>query len=82
MRRVAYRGAVLFEPHLTFDDLVTVATRMVAPGRRSDDDSMCTLVVVYENDDSWSFHGLGAPGVKVSGSDATALAQGILKVAT
>lgn len=55
--------------------------RMVAPGRRSDDDSMCTLVVVYENDGSWSFHGLGAPGVKVSGSDAAALAQGILKVA-
>jgi hypothetical protein len=52
---------------------------MVAPGRRSDDDSMCTLVV-YENDGSWSFHGLGAPGVKVSGSDATALTQGILKV--
>lgn len=54
--------------------------RMVAPGHRSDDGTMCTLLVVYENDGTWSFHGLGAPGVKVSGSDATALAQGILKV--
>jgi hypothetical protein len=30
---------------------------------------------------SWSFHGLDAPGVKVSKSDATALAQGIVKAA-
>lgn len=55
--------------------------RMAAHGRRSDDGSMCTLLVVHENDGSWSFHGLGAPGVKVSQSDAAALAQGILKAA-
>ena len=52
--------------------------RMAAQGRRSDDGSVSTLVVVHENDGSWSFHGLGAPGVRVSQSDATALAQGIL----
>ncbi|MGH3901964.1 MAG: hypothetical protein ACRDTA_27675 [Pseudonocardiaceae bacterium] len=39
------------------------------------------LLVVHENDGSWSFHGLGALGVKVSKSDAPALAQGILKAA-
>ncbi len=55
--------------------------RMAAQGRRSDDGSMSTLLVVHENDGSWSFHGLGAPGVKVSKSDATALAQGILTAA-
>ncbi len=55
--------------------------RMAAQGRCSDDGSMSTLLVVHENDGSWSFHGLGAHGVKVSKSDATALAQGILKAA-
>lgn len=50
--------------------------RMVAQGRSSDDGSRCTRLVVHENDGSWSFHGLGAPGVKISQPDAT-LAQGI-----
>lgn len=56
--------------------------RMVAPGHRSDDGSRCSLLVVHENDGSWSFHGLGVPGVKISQSDAAALAQGILTVTT
>ncbi len=56
--------------------------RMVAPGRSSADGSRCTLLVVHENDGSWSFHGLGVPGVTISESDATALARGILTVAT
>ncbi|MGH3692786.1 MAG: hypothetical protein ACRDRX_02070 [Pseudonocardiaceae bacterium] len=55
--------------------------RMVAPGRSSVDGSRCTLLVVHENDGSWSFHGLGVPGVKVSEGDAAALARGILTVA-
>ncbi len=54
---------------------------MVAPGRSSVDGSRCTLLVVHENDGSWSFHGLGVPGVKVSEGDAAALARGILTVA-
>ncbi len=52
--------------------------RMVAPGRSSADGSRCTLLVVHENDGSWSFHGLGVPGVTVSGDDAMALARGIV----
>lgn len=44
--------------------------RMAAQGRCSDDGSMTTLLVVHENDGSWSFHGLGAHGVKVSRADA------------
>ncbi|MGH3974755.1 MAG: hypothetical protein ACRDS9_15705 [Pseudonocardiaceae bacterium] len=54
---------------------------MAAYGRRSDDGSMCTLLVVQESEGSWPFHGLGAPGVRVSKSDATALARGIVEVA-
>ncbi len=53
--------------------------RMAAQGRCSDDGSDHTLLVVHENDGSWSFHGLGATGVKISRADATALAQGILQ---
>ncbi len=54
---------------------------MVAQGRNTDDNRVSTLLVVYENDGSWTFHGLGVPGVKISESDAVDLAQGILKVA-
>jgi hypothetical protein len=32
--------------------------RMTAQGRRTDDGSMCTLLVINEADGSWSFHGL------------------------
>ncbi|MGH3887762.1 MAG: hypothetical protein ACRDSZ_14555 [Pseudonocardiaceae bacterium] len=39
--------------------------RLVALGRRTDNDKRCTLLVVNEADGSWSFHGLGASaGVK------------------
>ncbi len=55
--------------------------RMVAQGRNTDDNRASTLLVVHENDGSWTFHGLGVPGVKISESDAVDLAQGILKVA-
>jgi len=34
---------------------------MLAPGRRSDDGTMCTLLVVYENDGTWSFQRTGCP---------------------
>lgn len=39
--------------------------RMVTQGRSSADGSRCTLLVVHENDGSWSFHGLGVPGAEV-----------------
>lgn len=55
--------------------------RMAVQGRCSDDGSRCTLLLVHEHDGSWSFHGLGARGVRVSQSDATVLAMGVLKVA-
>ena len=54
--------------------------RMVAQGRNTEDNRISTLLVVAENDESWTFHGLGVPGVKISKSDAVDLAQGILAV--
>ncbi|MGH3695093.1 MAG: hypothetical protein ACRDRX_14085 [Pseudonocardiaceae bacterium] len=53
------------------------AGRMAVQGRRTDDGSGNTLVVVHENDGAWTFHGLGAPGVKVSRADAIGIARGI-----
>lgn len=55
--------------------------RMAAQDSRSEDGSMCTLLVVHENGGSWPSHGLDAPGGRVSQSDATALALGNLKAA-
>jgi hypothetical protein len=41
--------------------------RLVALGRRTDNDQRGTLLVINEADGSWSFHGLGASaGVKLS----------------
>ena len=51
---------------------------MTALGRRTDSGERCTLLVINEIDDSWSFHGLGAPGVKLSKADTVALAEAIL----
>ena len=53
--------------------------RLTAHGRRTDDGSRCTLLVIHELDSSWSFHGLGAPGVKLSQADMVTLAEQILE---
>ena len=52
--------------------------RVTALGRRTDSGERCTLLVINEIDGSWSFHGLGAPGVKLSKADTVALAESIL----
>jgi hypothetical protein len=52
--------------------------RVTALGRRTDSGERCTLLVINELDGSWSFHGLGAPGVKLSKADTVALAESIL----
>lgn len=51
---------------------------MTARGRRTDDSSLCTLLVIHEADSSWAIHGLGAPGVRLSKTDMVALAERIL----
>ncbi|MDQ3763667.1 MAG: hypothetical protein M3460_19215 [Actinomycetota bacterium] len=53
--------------------------RLVALGRRTDNDKRGTLLVVNEADGSWSFHGLGASaGVKLGQADTVALVKLIL----
>jgi hypothetical protein len=53
--------------------------RLVALGRRTDNDKRCTLLVVNEADGSWSFHRLGASaGVKLGKADTLALVELIL----
>jgi hypothetical protein len=53
--------------------------RVTALGCRTDSSERCTLLVVNEIDGAWSFHGLGAPGVKLSQTDTVALAEAILE---
>ena len=53
--------------------------RVIALGRRTDNDERCTLLVVSEADGSWSFYGLGASaGVKLGRADTVALVESIL----
>jgi hypothetical protein len=52
--------------------------RLTAQGRRTDNNSRCTLLVVHEAGGSWTIHGLGAPGVTLSSSDMVTLAEKIL----
>lgn len=56
--------------------------RLTAHGRRTDDRSRTTLLLIHELDGTWSFHGLGAPGVQVTKADVIALAESILERAT
>lgn len=60
------------------DNVPGERARLVAQGQRSDDRSTTTLVVIHEENGSWSIHGLGVPGVILHQADMTALAEGIL----
>jgi hypothetical protein len=53
--------------------------RIQTQGRRTDDGSICTLLVIHEADGSWSIHGLDAPGVALPADKMIALAESILK---
>ncbi len=53
--------------------------RLTAQGRRSDDNSEHTLLIINEADGSWSIHGLGAPGVRLTRDAMVALAAQILE---
>jgi hypothetical protein len=52
--------------------------RLVVKGRRADDNSTCTLVVIHERSGTWAIHGLGNPGVRLPTADMAALAEAIL----
>ncbi|MGH3896916.1 MAG: hypothetical protein ACRDTA_01430 [Pseudonocardiaceae bacterium] len=53
--------------------------RLRAMGKSTDNGTRATLLLVHEHDRCWTFHGLGAPGVKLSEADTVALAASILK---
>ena len=53
--------------------------RVIALGRRTDNDKRGTLLVISEADGSWSFYGLGASaGVKLGRAGTVALVESIL----
>lgn len=52
--------------------------RIVVQGQCSDDGSTATLVIIQEENGSWSIHGLGVTGVMLSKADMTAVAESIL----
>jgi hypothetical protein len=52
--------------------------RLHAQGRRTDDRSGCTLLVIHEADGSWVIHGLGAPAVRLTKDVMVTLAEAIL----
>ena len=53
--------------------------RLQAFGRRTDSGERTTLLLIHELGGSWSFHGLGVPGVKFSAADMVALCESILE---
>ena len=52
--------------------------RVIAIGRRTDSGERCSLLVINELNGAWTFHGLGAPGVKLSQADMVTLVEQIL----
>jgi hypothetical protein len=54
--------------------------RVIAIGRRTDSGERCSLLVIHELNGAWTFHGLGAPGVKISQTDTVALVEAILEL--
>jgi hypothetical protein len=51
--------------------------RLTVLGCRTDDGRACALVVVNEVDGSWSFHGPGEPGVRLTCDMVVAMADAI-----
>ena len=53
--------------------------RLVVQGRRTDDNRVCTLVVIHECSGTWAIHGLGNPGVRLTAPDIAVLAETLLE---
>lgn len=53
--------------------------RLVVTGRRTEDGSQCTVIVIHEEDGTWAIHGLGNQGVRVSEADIVALGKAVLE---
>ena len=55
--------------------------RLQVRGRRTDDGSDHTLLVINEVDGSWTIHGLGTPGVRLAKDAMVTVAESILRCA-
>jgi hypothetical protein len=53
--------------------------RIQAQGRRTDDNTHHTLLIINEADGSWVIRGLGAPGVRLTRDVMVTVAESILK---
>ena len=53
--------------------------RIVVQGQRSDDGDTATLVIIHEDNGSWSIHGLGVAGVTLNKANMIAVAESILE---
>ncbi len=56
-----------------------VRNRMTTLGHRTDDGSPCLLLVVHEADGSWTVHGLGDIGIRLTKQRMVVLAGVILE---
>jgi hypothetical protein len=52
--------------------------RMVVQGRRTEDNSQCTVIVIHEQNGTWTIHGLGNQGIRLPPADMSTLAKEIL----
>jgi hypothetical protein len=52
---------------------------LTARGRRSNDNSNHTLLIINEANGSWTIHGLGAPGVRLTRDAMMVLATQVLE---
>lgn len=60
------------------EDVPGERARIVVQGNSSDDRSTATLVIIHEENGSWTIHGLGVAGVSLGKADMVAVAQAIL----
>jgi hypothetical protein len=51
--------------------------RLQAPGHRTDDNSHHTLLIINETHGSFTIHGLGAPGVRLTRDVMVTVAESI-----
>lgn len=60
-------------------DRLPERSRMTTHGRRTNDNTDRTLLVIHEGDGSWSIHGLGAPGIRLTRDRMVVLVETILR---
>jgi hypothetical protein len=60
------------------EDVPDERARIVVQGQSRDDGSTATLIIIHEENRSWTIHGLGVAGVALGKTDMVAVAEAIL----